>query len=51
MTERLRKSIYDAMKLSTSDKVVTLTNGVSIPAKEFVFTMKDGSPFNYKSFC
>jgi integrase len=50
ITERLRKSISDAMKISTSNKLIRFDNDITIVANKFVLTMKNGSPFNYASF-
>lgn len=50
ITRRLRKLLDRAAAESTSADIITFSNDISIPASEFVLTMKDGSPFNYDSF-
>ena len=50
MTRRLRQLFDDAMAASRSTEIIEFANGITLPADQFVLTMKDGSPFNYTSF-
>ena len=50
ITERMRELLDKAAASSTSPEIVEFDNNITIPANQFVLTMKDGSPFNYKSF-
>lgn len=50
MTGNLRKLFDDAMTASRSSEIVEFANGITLPANQFLLTMKDGSPFNYTSF-
>ncbi len=50
LTGRLKKFIDQAISASSRDEVITFANDVSLPADQFVLSMKDGKPFNYDSF-
>jgi len=50
MTQHLRQLFDVAMAASHSVEIVEFANGITVPANQFVLTMKDGSPFNYTSF-
>jgi integrase len=50
ISKRLRKLLSQAEQSSTNTETITFKNGITVPASEFVFTMKDGSPFIYSSF-
>jgi integrase len=49
LTEKMKGLLGEAAK-SVSAELITFDNNISIPANEFILTMKDGSPFNYTSF-
>lgn len=50
ITANLRILLDRAVSASISTKTIEFENNISIPANQFVLTMKDGSPFNYDSF-
>ncbi len=50
LTARLKKLIDRAATCSVSNELISFDNNIELPASEFLLTMKDGSPFNYKSF-
>ena len=50
MTGRMKMLMEQAAACSVSPEIVAFKNGISIPANQFLLTMKDGSPFNYDSF-
>ncbi|MBU5638850.1 DUF3596 domain-containing protein [Geomonas sp. Red69] len=50
MTRNLRWLIDGAMEASRSTESVEFANGITLPANQFVLTMKDGNPFNYACF-
>lgn len=50
ITSRMRQLLDHAAANSDSTKTIGFDNNISIPANQFVLTMKDGSQFNYDSF-
>lgn len=50
LTKRLHRILDDSAAKSMNTGVVMFDNGISVPANQFILTMKDGSPFNYSSF-
>lgn len=50
LTGKLKKLIKHAADCSRSNTIISFDNDIALPANEFLLTMKDGSPFNYKSF-
>lgn len=50
LTSRLRRLVGEAAALSNSDRVIEFANDITLPASQFLLTMKDGTPFSYDSF-
>jgi integrase len=50
MTQRIKRLMEHAAAASTSSKVRNFEDEINLPENAFLLTMKDGSPFNYKSF-
>jgi integrase len=50
LTAKLRNLLNIAVARPGSSEVISFDNDITIPASEFILTMKDGSSFNYKSF-
>jgi integrase len=50
MTRKLRQLFDEAISASRSTQIMEFANGITLPADQFLLTMKDGSPFNYTSF-
>lgn len=50
MTVRIKLLMEQAAEASTSIIIRSFEDGIDLPAHAFLLTMKDGSPFNYRSF-
>jgi integrase len=50
ITAMMKPLVAHAVAASTSTGMISFEDGLTLPASDFLLTMKDGSPFNYDSF-
>jgi integrase len=50
ITAMMKPLVAHAVATSTSTGMISFEDGLTLPAANFLLTMKDGSPFNYDSF-